>query len=126
MKNATIKSCMVFLILALFAPLTLADDASASATIAGILVDLNHFPSAQEKEALQGIINDDSVSEDLKAVAQAVHDIQHAASDAAKESLNAIAAKSDVDMTVKSLAEIVVGINHMPSADAKAQLQAIL
>jgi hypothetical protein len=104
----------------------LADDSAAVKTIAGVLVGLNHFPSADDKAALAAIAADDAHGMAVRALANAVANIQHAATAEDKAAMEQIVASDMTDMQSKSLAQIVLGINHMPSAEAKASLQAML
>ena len=110
---------------ALFSPSALADDGEAAGTIASILAGFNHYPSAEDKAALTGIMDSTEVSDAMKAVAKAVHDMAHFASDEDKAALGDIMAAEDSG-TAGELAAIVVGINHTPSTEAKAALQAML
>lgn len=126
MKTSLLNKLLLITALAIFSPLTMADDAAATKTIAGVLVNLNHFPSADEKAALKALTEDESAGQAFRTVALAVHNIQHAATAEDKEALAALMANDMAAPAAKKLAEIVAGINHMPSADAKMALQAML
>ena len=126
MKSGLLGKSIAVIALCSISQLSLADDASAAKTIAGIVEHLNHFPSAAEKEVLMVISGDSANSAAVKSIAMAVHDMQHSASADAKAQLAVIAADQGVSDSIRSLAEIVSGINHMPSADAKAKLQAMM
>jgi len=104
----------------------LADDSAAVRTIAGVLVGLNHFPSAEDKEVLAAIAADESNGMAVRALANAVANIQHAATAEDKAAMEQIVASDMADSQSKSLAQIVLGINHVPTAEAKASLQAML
>lgn len=108
------------------APAALADDAEAAKTIAGILVGLNHFPSADDKATLAAIAEDDANGMAVRSLATAVAGIQHSASAEGKAALEQIVMSDMASAQTKSLAKIVLGINHVPSAEAKASLQAML
>lgn len=126
MKTSLFNKLLLITTLAIFSPLAMADDAAATKTIAGVLVNLNHFPSADDKAALKALTEDESAGEAFRAVALAVHNIQHAATAEDKEALSALISNNMTAPAAKALAEIVVGINHMPSPDAKMALQAML
>ena len=108
------------------AQIALADDATATKTIAGVLADLNHFPSAKDKAALAAIASDESNGMAVRALAGAVAEIQHAASAEGKAAMQQIVASDMANAQAKTLAEIVLNINHVPSAEAKATLQEMM
>jgi len=116
-----LRKSLILLAIAVVSPLVAADNASASKVIAGVLLGLQHFPSAADKTALQTIEGDSSASASIKMVARAVSNISHSATAADKEQLASIAA----DDPAKALADIVIAINHVPSAEAKTALQAL-
>jgi len=126
MKLSTIRKFMAIVLIGAFSQFALADNASATKTIAEVLAGLNHFPSDADKTALMAVANDDSAGRGLKAIANAVSNIQHAATAEDKEMMNRIIGADQASADAKALAEIVLGINHMASADAKAVLQAML
>ena len=126
MKSLLIRASLVVFAVLSFNQLALADNDSASKAIAGILVNLNHFPSDAEKVVLMEIANDESNGRGFRAIATAVHNMQHAASAEDKEIMGNIMAAEQADPRARALAEIVAGISHMPSAEAKATLQAML
>lgn len=108
------------------AQVALADDATATKTIAGVLASLNHFPSAEDKAALAAIASDESNGMAVRALAGAVAEIQHAASAEGKAAMQQIVASDMANAQAKTLAEIVLNINHVPSAEAKATLQEMM
>lgn len=91
------------------------------ATMAGIVLSLEHFPSAADKEALAAITGGDG-SAAVKSVAAAIAGVAHKVSDADKATLQSIAADESQPADLRELAGIVAGINHVPSAEAKAAL----
>jgi len=121
-----IASLSLIAFLASVSQVALADDSAAVKTIAGVLVGLNHFPSAEDKAALAAIAADESNGMAVRALANAVANIQHAATAEDKAAMKQIVASDMADSQSKSLAQIVLGINHVPSAEAKASLQAML
>ena len=125
MKKGLLKNLMLVVAIVSFAPFAVADDAMAAKTIAGIVAELNHFPSDDQKATLMEIAGDDEVSDSIKAIAEAVHGIQHQPTDEAKTALQAIVADGSADATTKALAEVVMGLNHQASEEAKAALAAI-
>ena len=126
MKLSMLRLSIVLVALFSFNQIALADNDSAAKAIAGILVNLNHFPSDADKAVLMEIANDESNGQGFRAIARAVHNMQHAASAEDKELMGRIMAADQADPRAKALAEVVAGISHVASDDAKATLQAML
>ena len=55
MKSTSLRKLLVLVAIFSFSPLALADTDSARQQIAGILVNLNHFPSDADKAALMAV-----------------------------------------------------------------------
>ena len=94
------------------------------ATMAGIMLSLQHFPSDADKAALAAIVAGDASAAE-KTVANAIAGIQHKVSADDKAALDAIAADENQNDGVRRLAAIVAGVNHVPDADAIAALTAL-
>ena len=125
-QSKTLVGAALFTGLLTTASVAQADDAMAAKTIAGVLVSLNHFPSADDKAALAAIASDEANGMTVRALANAVAEIQHSATADGKAAMETIVASDMAGAQEKALAEIVLGINHVPSAEAKASLQAML
>lgn len=93
--------------------------------MARILANLNHYPSAEQKEALAAISKDESNSDATRAIANAIHNIEHkiTAEDAA--ALKAITESDAASDAEKKLASIALGINHFASEEDKKALEAL-
>ncbi len=126
MRMNPTKKLLAIVLIGVFSQFSLADNASATKTIAGILNGLNHFPSDDDKAALMAIADDDGTGRAFRAVASAVSNFAHAATAEDKEIMNRIIASERASGDAKVLAEIVLGLNHAASADAKVTLQAML
>jgi len=126
MKLTLIKKLLALVLIGLFTQVSLADNASAAKTIAGVLTNLNHFPSDADKTALMAVADDDGNGQGFRMIATAVIKIQHAATAEDKEIMNRIMASARASAQAKALAEIVLGINHTASDEAKAKLTAML
>lgn len=124
MKLTLTRKLLTIALIGLFSQFSLADDASSQKTIAGILMNLNHFPSDADKATLMAIAQDESNGRGTRAIATAVANISHAATAEDKETMTRIMGIAQAPAEVKALAGIVLGINHVPSADAKEALQA--
>ncbi|HAJ75251.1 MAG TPA: hypothetical protein DCM64_02235 [Gammaproteobacteria bacterium] len=117
---------MAIVLIAVFSQMSLADNASATKIIAGVLVNLNHFPSDDEKVALQAVSSDETAGRGFQLIATAVANIQHTATTADKDIMTRIIASDRATARARELAEIVLGLSHAPSDEAKAALQAML
>ncbi|MDP6652391.1 MAG: hypothetical protein QGF90_09855 [Gammaproteobacteria bacterium] len=126
MKMSPARKIMAIVLIAVFSQVSLADNASATKTIAGVLVNLNHFPSDGQEAALQAVSSDESAGRGFQMIAAAVANLRHAATAADKEIMTRIIASDRTTAQAKALAEIVLGITHVPSDEAKAALQAML
>lgn len=113
------------LLLGLTASIAVAAETKAVQTMAGILMNLQHFPSDSDKQALRQITQDKSASADEKTVAQALIDVQHTAADADKPKLEAIFKNDKAASSVKTLAGVILNLHHMASDSDKAKLQAL-
>ncbi len=120
------KKLLAAMLICAFAPFAHGDNDEATGVIANVLVSLNHFPTDDDKAALQALVDDDNVGPAFKAVANAVIGIAHQASDDGKAALNRVIEAANADPRAKSLAEIVMGINHTAGDEARAALQAML
>lgn len=126
MRITFLRNIVLLAVLASFSQFTFADNASAQKTIAGILHNLNHFPSDSDKAALMAITEDDSVGQGYRALAGAVANISHAATAEGKAVTARIIAADQAPADLKTLAGIVASINHTASAEAKATLAAMM
>ncbi len=109
-----------------FAPFVYADNDQATEVIVGVLANLNHFPSDDDKAALQGLIDDDGVGPAFKAIAGAVMGIEHSASEEGKAAMAQVIASENADPRAKAIAGVVADLNHGASDEAKAALQGLL
>ncbi len=106
-------------------PALSAEDGSAK-TMAAILVDLNHFPTDAEKEALQAIVDDEAASEQEQSVARAMINLQHKATAADKEKMKTIMDDESASADLRELAGIVYRLDHKPNDTDKAWLSALV
>lgn len=115
-------SAIALAALMLCTPLAFAHSEAIS-TMAGIAGEINHYPSAEHKEALMAISEGDSNSEATKAIAAAIHNMEHQVKPEDKAALEEIIASSSTTEHEKELAEIVMGINHQASPEAQKKLE---
>jgi hypothetical protein len=113
------------LLLGLTASIANAVESKAVQTMAGILMNLHHFPSDSDKQALTQITQDKSATADERTVAQALMDVQHTVAPTDKPNLEAIVNNDKSASSVKTLAGVILNLHHMPSDSDKAKLQAL-
>ncbi|MCC6208664.1 MAG: hypothetical protein IT488_11000 [Gammaproteobacteria bacterium] len=94
--------------------------ASAIQQMAGITLQLHHYPSDAEKATLRGIADNDSATAGERALATALMNMEHKVSGSDKRKLEALVKADGTPAAERTLAEVLLGINHKPSkADAE-------
>ena len=100
--------------------------ASALGEMAGILVNLEHYPSAAEKAKLKDIVASKESSEQEKTIANALINLKHTANDADKAKLKQVQGDASLPTDVRNLAGIILNLNHTPSAADKEKLHQMM
>ncbi len=113
---------MGFCVTLLFATGLAIADSAAIRTMAKITMSLNHFPSDDDKAALDAIIDSDESSDDEAAIAMALSNMQHKVTEDDAERLMEIVNDEQSDASARKLAGILLSINHMPSNEDKSAL----
>ncbi len=123
MKNSTSIFLAVILTSALSIPYSTAVLAEQTATqkMARIVADLNHRPSAGDKETLRSITQKGSEAE--KTIANALMMMDHNVSSSDKEKLRTIAKDRSVPDDTRELANIVQNMKHQASSKEKMLLK---
>ena len=121
MKSTIIVSIIVCSALLIISSLAFADSA-ATRTMADITMNLNHYPSDSEKQALAAIANSDDSSESEIAVATAISNMKHQVTAGDKEKLNSIIGDDSNPADLRALASILISINHRPTESDIEQL----
>jgi hypothetical protein len=103
-----------------------AAESKAVQTMAGILMNVHHYPSDSDKQALAQITEDKSATADERTVAQALMDVQHTVAAADKPKIEAIVNDDKAANSVKTLAGVILNLHHMASDSDKAKLQALI
>ncbi|MGB3610765.1 MAG: hypothetical protein WA987_10360 [Cellvibrio sp.] len=119
-----ITAVIALITLLVIAPLSLAES-NAIATMARIVAELNHYPSAEHKETLAAISQDEANSEATRAIAEAIHNVEHKAKPDDLEKLKVVSETESATEEEKQLAEIVMNLNHSVSAETKKALEAL-
>ncbi len=122
-----ILSLLFVLPVVLFATLQVATaQESAISTMAGIVLHLNHYPSADEKKVLSGIAADTHATAGEKVLAGALARMQHSVGGADATALRALSADTHAGKNARVLADVLLGISHHPSDADKARLKSLL
>jgi len=122
-KTSTLSVIALFTLLVI-APLSFAES-NAIATMARILTELNHYPSAEQKVTLAAISKDEGNSEATRAIAEAIHNVEHKAKAEDVAKLKIVSEIKSTTEGEKQLAEIVMNLNHSVSAETKKALEAL-
>jgi len=99
---------------------------SAIGDMAGIVMHLNHYPSASEKKVLDGIVNDKHATAGEKVLAGALMRMQHSVGGADAAKLRALLSDKHAGKAEQTLADILLGVAHHPSARDKKRLQSLM
>ena len=119
--NKTISLALTLLVATtLTTPVALAEK-TATQKMAQIVSELNHRPSAGDKEVLRDISMKGSEAE--KTIANALMMMDHKVTSADKEKLRMVTKDRDVPENTRELANIVQNMNHQVSSKEKMILQ---
>ena len=114
MHTKSILACLVlFTAVSSVGPVSAED--SAFTTMAKIVMNLNHYPSADDKLKLKQITNSFESNEAEKTIASAVLNLQHQATASDKKKLMEISERESLPESTRVLAGIVGNINHKTS-----------
>ena len=93
--------------------------------MADIMINLEHFPTEDEKQKLQSILDSDSSTDQEKIIANSIMNIQHSPSAEDQDKLQLIIDNTTATSTVNTLARIVQSFSHGISKTDKRKLQTI-
>jgi hypothetical protein len=93
--------------------------------LAQITMNLNHYPSEEDKAILNAIIESDDALEEEAAIAMALVNMEHKVTAADAERLTDIVDDDFSDDSARKLAGILLNINHSPSDEDKAALASL-
>jgi hypothetical protein len=94
--------------------------------MAGILINLEHYPTSSGKMTLQNIAKDPGTSEQEKTVATALFNVEHKATSSDKTRLRQIIDDPSVSPQLREIAIIIYNLNHKPNSGDKETLSMIL
>ena len=119
-----IVSAVLFLF-GFVATVTNAAESKAVQTMAGILMNLQHYPTDAQRQSLMQIAEDKSTTPDERTVAEALMNVRHMVAGADRPKLEAIVKNDKAPSSVKTLARVILNLNHMPSDSDKEKLKAL-
>jgi hypothetical protein len=93
--------------------------------MADIMINLEHFPTEDEKQKLQSILYSDSSTDQEKIIANSIMNIQHSPNAEDQDKLQLIIDNTTATSTVNTLARIVQSFSHGISKTDKRKLQTI-
>lgn len=102
----------------------LAED-GAIQMMARIAMNLNHFPSDDDKAKLKGIIDSDDSTDEEADIAMVISNMEHKVLEKDTERLEDIINDDSSAADARQLASILLRINHTPSDEDKAALAAL-
>jgi cytochrome bd-type quinol oxidase subunit 1 len=124
MRTIAIVSGIACFLLLMLAGRAFADSA-AIRSMADITMNLNHFPSDEDKEKLAAIAGSSDSNQSERAVATAIANIQHHLAAADKEKLEAVMQDQSAADELRELAGILLSFNHHPSESDRVKLAKI-
>lgn len=107
----------------MFSSTVMASDAIKK--MAGIMINLNHYPSSQGKATLKKLLSSKSMSANERALATAMLNLDHKTIDSDKPALQKIL-EGEASSAEKDLAQILLNLSHKPSSGDKSKLQAMM
>ena len=93
--------------------------------MADIMINLEHFPTEDEKQKLQSILDSDSSTDQEKIIANSIMNIRHSPNAEDQDKLQLIIDNTTATSTVNTLARIVQSFSHGISKTDKRKLQTI-
>lgn len=120
------KSISIILVSLFFsAAVSTASAGAYTAEIAKIMMDLNHQPSATEKQTLKDIIRNQNSSMSEKVIANALVKMNHRVNSNSAADLKELPNHTR-DAEAIMLAKILLNLNHKPSNSDKKQLKSLI
>jgi hypothetical protein len=128
--EAIMNSKHLFVLLSVAGLMLGAQPALAASTavreMAGIVMNLNHYPSDAEKAGLRSIVSDKGSTEQERVIATALSNLEHKVAAGDAEKLKQVMNDMSAPAEVRDLAGIVLKISHKPSKEDKRKLETIV
>lgn len=91
--------------------------------MAGIVMNLSHYPSDAQKTELKAIVANKGSTEQERVIAAAISNLEHKVAAGDADKLKRVMNDMSVPVEVRDLAGIVLKISHKPSAEDKRNLE---
>lgn len=91
--------------------------------MAGIMMDLNHYPGDAEKARLGAIAADKGSTEQERVIATAISNLEHKVAEGDVDKLKKVMNDASAPAEIRDLAGIILNISHKPSAADKRKLE---
>lgn len=91
--------------------------------MAGVMMNLNHYPSDAEKTRLKAIAADKGSTEQERVIATAISNMEHKVAAGDMEKLRQVMNDMSAPAEVRDLAGIVLNTSHKPSKEDKRKLE---
>ena len=120
----------MFCLLSLLSLMFVAQSALAASVavrqMASILLQLEHYPSIDDKVKLNEIANNKSSTKQEQVLATSVSNLKHQVADGDKDKLKHVIDDADAPKDVREMASIILTLRHFPSAADKAKLEQMM
>lgn len=99
---------------------------AASAAVremAGVVMNLNHYPSDAQKTELKAIVANKGSTEQERVIAAAISNLEHKVAAGDAEKLKQVMNDMSAPAEVRDLAGIILKISHKPGKEDKRKLE---
>jgi hypothetical protein len=129
-KETEMKSKFLLVLLSV-AGLMLGSQSAQAASMAvremaGIMMNLKHYPGDEEKGKLKAIVADKASTDQERVIANAIMNLEHEVASGDADKLRKVTGDMSAPAEVRDLAGIVLNISHRPSASDKRKLEAMM
>lgn len=94
--------------------------------MAGIMMNLKHYPGDAEKAKLKAIVADKASTEQERVIANAIMNLEHEAAAGDVDKLKKVMGDMSAPAEVRDLAGIVLHMSHKPSSADKSKLEMMM
>lgn len=94
--------------------------------MAGIMVNLEHYPSDAEKTKLKGIVDNKGSTAQERVLATAISNLKHKVAAGDKDKLKQVMDDAVAPAEVRELAGIILNLNHKPGSADKSKLEQMM
>jgi hypothetical protein len=98
-------------------------ESAAMRDMAGVMMNLNHYPSDAEKARLKAIAADKGSTEQERVIATAISNMEHKVAAGDAEKLKQVMGDMSAPAEVRDLAGIVLNTSHKPGKEDRRKLE---